>query len=151
MAESADVVLAYWAEQRQQLRQSEAQRAVLTNYILLIATAVSGFVVQQNFKPSSAALSVLIIVAGVYGAITVAKYHERAEYHLFQARALTRVLVDLGALGDHSAVLEAVRQTHRLKYPKMSRLRLNKLWTALHLAIAAYGIVLTILTLARIG
>jgi hypothetical protein len=30
----AEVVLAYWSEQRQQIRQSEDQRAVLTNYVL---------------------------------------------------------------------------------------------------------------------
>lgn len=33
---------------------------------------------------------------GFYGALSAAKYHERAEYHLQQARALTRALADLG-------------------------------------------------------
>ncbi|WP_432878951.1 hypothetical protein ACQPYH_32000 [Kribbella sp. CA-245084] len=147
MAESADVVLAYWSEHRQQLRQSESQRAVLTNYVLLITTAVSGFVVQQNFRPSTVALSLFIIVIGIYGAISAAKYHERAEYHLSQARSLTRALVALGALGDHAGALEATREVHRTNYPRLSRLRLHKLWTGLHLAIAAYGVVLTIITL----
>jgi hypothetical protein len=34
-----DTVLAYWKDNREQMRQSEDQRAVLTNYILLIAAA----------------------------------------------------------------------------------------------------------------
>ena len=34
MTQPHDAVLAYWSEHRDQLRQSENQRAVLTNYLL---------------------------------------------------------------------------------------------------------------------
>ena len=82
----------------------------------------------------------------MYGALAVAKYHERADYHLFQARALTRVLMDAGALADHDAVLAEFRQEHYRRYPRLQRLRLNWLWTGLHLGVAVYGLVLVILT-----
>ena len=141
-----DAVLAYWREHREQLRQSENQRAVLTNYVLVITAAISGFIVQQDFGLRTLPLSVLIIIIGLYGAVAAAKYHERADYHLFQARALTRVLVDAGALADHEAVLEEFRQQHYRKYPRLHRLRLNRLWTGLHLGVAMYGVVLVILT-----
>jgi hypothetical protein len=39
-----DTVLAYWREHREQLRQSENQRALLTNYVLVIAAAINGFI-----------------------------------------------------------------------------------------------------------
>jgi hypothetical protein len=122
-----DAVLAYWPEHREQLRQSENQRAMLTNYILVIVAAISGFVVQQHFEPRALPLSALIIIIGFYGAVATAKYHERADYHLLQARALTRVLVDTGALADHEAVLEEFRQQHYSKYPQLHRIRLNRL------------------------
>ena len=44
-----DVTLAFWNEQREQLRQAENQRSVLTNYVLTIAAAVGGFVIQQRY------------------------------------------------------------------------------------------------------
>jgi hypothetical protein len=141
-----DAVLAYWREHREQLRQSENQRAVLTNYVLVITAAISGFIVQQNFALRTLPLSILIIIIGLYGAVAAAKYHERADYHLLQARALTRVLVDSGVLADHEAVLEEFRQQHYRKYPRLHRLRLNRLWTGLHLGVAVYGVVLVILT-----
>ena len=146
MSPSDDAVLAYWQEHREQLRQSENQRAVLTNYVLVITAAISGFIVQQHFAARTLPLSVLIIVIGVYGAVAVAKYHERADYHLLQARALTRVLVQAGALADQATLLEEYRQEHYRKYQRLHRLRLNRLWTGLHLGIAAYGIVLVVLT-----
>jgi hypothetical protein len=142
-----DAVLAYWREHREQFRQSENQRAILTNYVLVIAAAVSGLVVQQGFKFRTVPLSSLIIVIGLFGALAVAKYHERATYHLLQARALTRVLVDSGALADHDAVLAEFRQAHYLQYPRLHRLRLHRLWTGLHLGVAAYGVVLVVITL----
>jgi hypothetical protein len=65
---------------------------------------------------------------------------------LFQARALTRVLIDAGALANYDVVLDQFRQTHYGKYPRLHRLRLNWLWTGLHLGVAVYGTVLVIVT-----
>jgi hypothetical protein len=141
-----DAVLEFWKDHREQLRQSENQRAVLTNYVLLIAAAISGFVVQQQFSPRTVPLSVLTMAIGLYGAVSAAKYHERADYHLSQARALTRALVQSGALPDASAALEDARLAHYRKYPRLSRLRLNWLWISLHVGIAVYGAALLIIT-----
>ena len=143
-----DVILEYWKDHREQMRQSETQRGVLTNYVLVIAAAISGFVVQQQFALRTVPLSVLTIAIGLYGAVSAAKYHERADYHLSQARTLTRLLVQSGALPDADADLEDARQAHYGSYPRLSRLRLNWLWISLHLGIAVYGTVLLIITCA---
>lgn len=148
MTAPEDATLAYWSEHRAQFRQSEGQRAVLTNYVLAIAAAVSGLVVQQHFRIQTLPLSVLVALTGAYGALASAKYHERANYHLSQARALTRALTEAGALPDSTALLDEYRSDHYLAYPRLSRLRLHWLWTGLHLGIAAYGLVLLIITLA---
>ncbi len=149
MSEPADTVLAYWNEHRQQLRQSENQRSVLTNYILVIVAALSGFIVQQGLRPATIPLSCLIVVIGGYGALTAAKYHERAEYHLSQARALTQTLRDLGALPADHAQLDAARAAHYGRYRLLHRLRLHGLWTGLHVGIGLYGVALFVVTVAR--
>ena len=146
MSGPEDVTLAYWREHREQLRQSENQRAVLTNYMLVITAAISGLVVQQHFALRTLPLSFLIIIIGLYGAVAAAKYHERADYHLLQARALTQVMVEAGALAGHDTLLAEYRQQHYREYPRLHRLRLNWLWTGLHLGIAVYGVVLVIIT-----
>jgi hypothetical protein len=146
MTEGEDAVLAYWKEHREQLRQSENQRAVLTNYVLVITAAISGFVIQDHFSVRTLPLSILTVLIGLYGALSAAKYHERADYHLSQARALTRVLTESGALTDSTAQLEEFREAHYARYPRLSRLRLNWLWIGLHLGIAVYGLVLVCVT-----
>jgi hypothetical protein len=149
MADQSDAVLAYWSEHRQQLRQSEDQRAILTNYVLIIASALTGFTVQQKLTRDTLPLAALVMVIGVYGAVTVAKYHERAEYHLTQARALTQTLTGLGTLPDDKTLLDEHRQRHYAKYPRMHRIRLHILWTGLHATIAILGITLAIAILAK--
>lgn len=149
MADKSDAVLAYWGEHRQQLRQSEEQRAVLTNYVLVIASALIGFAVQQGLSRSTLPLVALVVIVGIYGAVTVAKYHERAEYHLTQARAFTQTLTALGALPADETLLDEHRQRHYAKYPRLHRIRLHLLWTGLHATIALLGLTLAIVILAR--
>ena len=148
MTAPENATLTYWSEHRSQLRQSESQRAVLTNYVLAIVAAVSGFVVQQHFRTQTLPLSIMVVLIGLYGALAAAKYHERANYHLGQARALTQVLVQSGGLTDNEVILDRFRSDHYQEYPKLSRIRLHWLWTGLHLSVAAYGLVLIILTYA---
>ena len=73
MTPPADALLAFWGEQREQLRQSESQRATLTNYVLVLATALIGLVVQQHLDRRTLPLAALIVVIGCYGAISAAK------------------------------------------------------------------------------
>jgi len=148
VSESSDAVLAYWNEHRQQLRQSETQRSLLTNYLLVITAALSGLIVQQKFAGGTLALAVLIVVIGLYGALSAAKYHERAQYHLTQARALTATLTDLGVLAPDPRLAQ-FRDAHYRAYPGLSRIRLHWLWTGLHLVVAGYGVALAIIILSR--
>src|SRR5580693_9786162 len=111
-----DTLVAYWGEHRTQLRQSESQRAVLTNYVLAIAAAISGLVVQQRFRMQTLPLSIMVVLIGLYGALAAAKYHARANYHLGQARALTQVLVESGALTDNDVILDKFRSEHYQEY-----------------------------------
>jgi hypothetical protein len=146
VSQSEAATLAYWTEHRDQLRQSETQRALLTNYLLVITAALSALISQQRFATATLPLSILITAVGCYGAVAVAKYHERAEYHLLQARALTRVLKDAGALEDLDA-LDDFRRRHYRRFPRLHKIRLHHLWTGLHLGIAGYGAALIIITL----
>lgn len=144
MSDSSDAVLAYWTEHREQLRQSENQRSVATNFLLVIVTALSGLIVQQRLEARTLPLAVLIVVLGFYGTAISAKYYERAQYHLKQARALTSTLKAMGVLVENQE-LAASREAHYRSHPLMRRVRLHWLWTGLHLAISAYGLVLAVI------
>jgi hypothetical protein len=147
MPERAETVLAYWKEHREQLRQSETQRSALTNYLLVVTGGLSSLIAQQKFSAATMPLAILIVVFGLYGALSAGKYHERADYHLTQARALTKTLKVLGALdGDDN--LDEYREKHNRAFPYLHRLRLHLLWTCLHLVIALFGAALLVVIVA---
>ncbi|WP_395758516.1 hypothetical protein OIE82_08495 [Streptomyces althioticus] len=142
MAEtSEEAIRAYWKEHREQLRQCETQRSTLTNLLLIVTAALSGLIVQQKFTLNVLPLCLFVATTGVYGAVAVAKYYERASYHLTQARALTRDLADRGVLGSDEGLARA-RAAHYREFPRLHRIRLYRLWVGLHLAIAFYGLAL---------
>lgn len=148
MSDPSDIVLAYWSEHRLQFRQSENQRATMTNFILVVTAGLSGLIIQQKLARFTLPLSILIVLIGLYGALAAAKYHERATYHLSQARALTDTLKDMNVLAENPN-LEGKRQAHYNTYPRLHRIRLHWLWTGLHLAVAMYGIVLAVVSTVR--
>jgi hypothetical protein len=149
MSTSPEALLAFWAEHRQQLRQSEDQRAASTNYALVIVAGLSGLIVQQRLTTRTIPLCLLVTAIGLYGALMTAKYHERAEYHLSQARALTRTLVSIGALPPDESELDDARDRHYQKFPRLSRLRLHALWTGIHLGVAVFGLALAMTAAIR--
>lgn len=94
-------------------------------------------------------LCIFIVLAGLYGALAVSKYYERASYHLSQARALTRDLKALGVLGTDANLVQA-RTDHYLAFPRLHRIRLHALWTLLHIAVMLYGLSLLSVCVANV-
>jgi hypothetical protein len=140
MAEASDeAIRAYWKEHREQLRQCETQRSTLSNLLIIVTAALSALIVQQGFTMNVVPLCLFVTMTGVYGAVAVSKYYERASYHLHQARALTADLVERGVLGSERRLVQA-RLEHNLRFPRLHQVRLHRVWMALHLAIALYGV-----------
>lgn len=145
---SDEAIRAYWKEHREQLRQCETQRSTLTNLLLVITAALSALVVQQHFSLYVMPLCVFVVLIGLYGAVAVSKYYERASYHLSQARALTKDLVERGVLGTDERLVQA-RTDHYRAFPRLYRVRLHQLWVILHLVIVLYGLSLLSVCIAR--
>ncbi|WP_432114635.1 hypothetical protein [Streptomyces sp. S1] len=138
---SDEAIRAYWKEHREQLRQCETQRSTLTNLLIVVTAALSALIVQQKFTLNVVPLCVFVVLTGVYGAVAVSKYYERASYHLSQARALTADLMARGVLGSKEGLVQA-RDEHNSRFPRLHRIRLHRLWVMLHVAIALYGVAL---------
>lgn len=135
MPEASDeAIRAYWKEHREQLRQCETQRSTLTNLLIVVTAALSALIVQQKFTLNVVPLCLFVTLTGVYGAVAVSKYYERASYHLYQARALTADLVARGVLGSNEGLVQA-RGKHSRRFPRLHRVRLHRLWVVLHLRV----------------
>jgi hypothetical protein len=147
LPDEADILLQIWREQRDKARQCEDQRALMTNIVLVLASAGIGLVVQHGLRDRTMLLvTVSLVLLGGYGAITSLKYRERYAYHNAQARVLLHRLDGmypaLHLEWDRANAIK--RHSERKGYAKLYRLRLGQLWMGLHAAIAIIGVALTV-------
>lgn len=147
MADSSDVLLELWKDQRDQMRQLENQRATLTNIVILVVAAGLGFTTQRGLGPSMLAVTLPMTLLGSYGALACMKYRERHALHDAQALSLRKRLSDLHpSIAIDSEWADTYRR-QQARFPKLFRLRLYALWVALHLGIVLLGGALSVWSL----
>ena len=118
----------------------------MTSIILVIAGALFTFLGQGELSHSTWPLAACLIVIGVFGAVFSVKQYERARRHMTIAGMHRRALeAEVGV--DLVAIKKAGNNDHKKKCPCISRVGLNELWTAIHLLIAAAGVILLFVTL----
>jgi hypothetical protein len=141
MADITDVLLHTIDKQWSQAKQSEDQRATMTNYIIVLAIGLEGFIVQRQFDRGSPPLAVVIIFLGIYGAIASAKYYERFRLSVDRVRVIRGELDKLHSGAMLQSLEEKADELHEKHHPRLVKLRLHTLWLMLHLLICIGGII----------
>lgn len=141
MDKTVDVLLQILDKQWLQAKQSEDQRATMTNLIIIVAIGLEGLVVQRGFDRNSLALAVVIVLLGFYGVIVSAKYYERFKLSTHRIKKIVEMLDEIAENSQACALDEAAEEEHRKQYPVLTQVRLHHLWLLLHLCIALFGII----------
>lgn len=149
MADDTDVLLKLCEEQWTQGRHSESQRATVTNIVFTISAVIIGFLVQKGFSLTSLPLAILLILLGIYGAVTSAKLYERWQFHMRRARYWRRRIDELHPDAQIEQLKAEADAEHKLKYSNLERIQLYQLWLALHILIALIGLASTIFIIGR--
>jgi uncharacterized membrane protein YbhN (UPF0104 family) len=149
MADNTDVLLKLCEEEWTQGRQSESQRATVTNFIITISAAILGFLVQKDFTITSLPLAILLIALGVYGAVISAKLYERWQFHRRRARYWRKRVDELHPDARIEQLKVESEAKHKLAYSKLEKIRLNRLWLALHILIVLIGVACTVIIIIR--
>jgi hypothetical protein len=147
MGDDTDVLLKLYEEQCTHARQSEDQRATITNLVLIVASAVVGFVSQNKLILSTLPLTVLLIVIGAYGAIASEKLYERFQLHSNRSRYLRKRIDELHPNANSLKLFEEADNAHKKEFAKLLKIRVHHIWFALHMAIAVMGTLLTIIVI----
>jgi len=152
VADEKDVLLQLYSEERAQARQSEDQRATLTNLILLMSGGGLAFIAALPLRKSSLAISIDLIVLGVYGAITTRKYFERWLRHWHRSYALqSQLFLHYPSIPDrlltftHERREDAYEKAIKKRFPYTSQLRVYNLWTGFHILLAIAGVIVSVI------
>jgi len=158
MADTTDVLLHLIDENWTQARQSEDQRATMSNLIVIIAAALSGVVTQTGYTINSLPLAVLLIVLGVFGVVATAKFYERSQFHVRRARKLRHRLNELCTDAQIQILYSAADKDHEAKFkypiilrriPVVREIHLYQVWLSLHVFIALLGVIFTVIIISK--
>jgi len=149
MTDDSEVLLKFFDEDWRHVRQSEDQRTAFSNIILLIASAVFGFLTQYSLTRNTLPLTILLIVLGIFGGIASDKLYERSKLHMELAWAWQRRLFELHPDIQLDRLKGEAQEAHRKRFPRLFGLRLHLVWLTLHLSIALAGIILTIVVVSN--
>jgi hypothetical protein len=140
-----DVLLKLYEEQWTQVRHLENQRATVTNLIVVIASAILGFIVQQGLSVEIIPVSLLLIVLGIYGALTSEKYYERIQLCIKRSTVFRDQVDKTYPKMNLAQIMKEFNVQHKERFPRLSKISLRSLWFSLHLAIALGGLTLSVI------
>lgn len=150
MADDCDVLIHMIQEQWTQARQSESQRAIMTNFIIIISSAILGFLVKTGAGKEAIPLTVFLTLLGILGAIVSEKLYERFYLHVQRVGRMMERLDELLPNAKICHLEEIADEKHRERFPVMVRIRLHYLWTGIHVAIAIIGSAYTLCLLVAL-
>jgi uncharacterized membrane protein YeaQ/YmgE (transglycosylase-associated protein family) len=148
MTDETDILMEYCKEEWTHARYLEDQRAAITNIVILIASALTGFLAQKGLGKETVPLTILMTLLGIFGAFTSEKLYELTQLHINRARHWRRRIDGMYPEIDATKLKEQAIVEHAAKYPMLSRMHLHHLWLLLHLGITVTGVIATIVALA---
>jgi len=149
MADEKDFLLHMIQEQWAQARQSENQRATLSNFIIVIASAITAFLVKIKPGKEGISLSIFLIFLGAFGALICAKLYERFYLHV---QRIGRMMERLDQLFPNAQVChleEIADKRHKKRFRITSKIRIHCLWMIIHITIMVIGLVCTYVLLTQ--
>ena len=144
LTSDSDVLLKFFDEDWRQVRQSENQRTAFSNIILLIASAIFGYLTQHSLTVGMLPLTLLLFGLGLYGGIASEKLYERSKLHMELAWAWRDRLNELHPNLQIDRLKKEAEAINHRRFPRLHRLHLHHVWLALDLSIALAGLVLTL-------
>lgn len=148
MPNDSEILWNIYQEHCEWERHHEQQRASATNLLLAIAAGVLSVVTfDGEFSHSDLPLTIFVIIQGFFGALFVSKQYERFRTHQQRANEYRDALDALHPNIRIKSLRSVADEKIGEQYPHLRRIRLHKLWLALHLLIAIFGIVLTLMIL----
>ena len=149
MANKSDILLQMIQEQWAQARQSEEQRAAMTNYILIIAGAMTGFLVNKSLDRTALPLTIFLILLGVFGVVMSAKYRERFYFHIHRIHVMTARLDELNPEINTLQLYKTADREHHARFPRLEPFPTYALWVALHISITITGVATSVIAIIK--
>ena len=101
--------------------------------------AVTAIGFDKEVNSADLPFALFVVGIGLFGALMSEKYYELFRLHGKTAEHLLKAISDQIPAPEIMTIKPAADKEHRLKFPKISRMRLHHLWVYLHIFVALIG------------
>jgi hypothetical protein len=119
----------------------------MTNMTILILSVIIGYIGQHKLDLALIPISVLMSFLGKYGIIFTSKLYERHTFAQSRVDLWTKQIDKLHPKSNLLKIRIIADKEHAEQFPRLSKIRLNRLWIILHATIMLVGIGITALIL----
>ena len=137
-----DVWVRMYEEQTRHARHHESLRSTSTNITVIVTAAALGLFAADVTSDQRWVLALFVILINVYGLLMSRKHYERSRLHQAVSGSYREVISEFSKVGEN-AVNELrcrARNEHGARHPFLRhRLQANRLWSGLHIVMAALG------------
>jgi hypothetical protein len=114
---------------------------------ILISSVIIGYIAQQKLEFALIPISSILIFLGIYGVVFTSKLYERHRFAQSRIDHWTKQIDKLQPKSNLLKLRAVADKEHASQFPRMSKVRLNRLWMMLHAFIMLVGIGITVLIL----
>ncbi|MFO1054401.1 MAG: hypothetical protein U1F36_19445 [Planctomycetota bacterium] len=150
--DKADLYLKLFQEYAAEARHHEQQRATVTGFFSALAAGVLTLVgFDKSLSLSDCPAALFLVAIGAFGCLFSAKQYERFYVCMERARQYR------GALEQavpESRILDLKRAADSMaadRFPRLHSWRLGLFWVTLHVLIAIFGVLLTVMSIVGVG
>jgi len=140
MTDDADVLLKIVEDQLINARNTELQRATITNFVIVISAAIIGFFATKGVNQNSLPLAIFLVLLGVYGAIFCLKLYERWHLNVKLAKRWRDRIAELHPEARIDELRGEAIKEHEREYPILHKIRVHHLWIIFNILIAIIGL-----------
>lgn len=153
---AANVLLGLITEEWREIHHIESERASFTNILIVVESGAVALIAQRSISLPTLPICVLLVLLGLVGLLTTAKYYER--FRFAQTR-LTEMYHQLDCLCPAARIIDVLRSAN-MKHDAggrgltfcgvhLKRLPLNIMWRVVHLIAAGAGVILGVVAIVR--
>lgn len=150
--EKADLYLKLFQEYASEARHHEQQRATVTGFFSALAAGVLTVVgIDKSLSVADIPAALFLVAIGLFGCVFSAKQYERYFVCMERARQYRLALQDVIHGSDIIELKRSADRKAKERFPRLHVMRLGLFWVALHALIAAFGVLLLVLSVIGVG
>ncbi|NOT04423.1 MAG: hypothetical protein HOP27_07465 [Anaerolineales bacterium] len=150
MSDDTDILLSFYNQARSEMRHIEEQRATTTNMLLVIMSAIVGFITQQNLSVNLIPVFLLMIALGIYGDLLIMKLYERHQLAQNRSESWAKQINKLHPKSNLLKIRDDADEKHSAKFAWLhKKLHVHSLWIILYTTFIIGGITMTAIVLLQ--